>query len=85
MSTATEVLMRARKAEAALEPAKRIIDAMAKSLLEQMLRTRVPLIRYGKRKRRSRRMFASDIAAMRVTFDGQALKAAPVTKWELYK
>lgn len=69
MSTATEILTRIAEAEQRLDPMRKLLDHMAQRMFRQVLDTKAPLIKYGRRKRRYRRMFPADIAARRVTFD----------------
>lgn len=85
MSTATEVMMRQREAEKRLEPVRALIDRMVSSLMHQVLDTRVPLIKYGRRKRRYRRLYPSQIAAMKIELDGDGMKATPITHGQFWK
>ena len=85
MSTATEVLMRMQEAERRMEPARKMLDRMAADMMAKVLAAKVPLIRYGRRKRGSRRLFDGQIAAMRITFENGSLGVRPVTHAEMFR
>ncbi len=69
-STATEVKARLEEAACVLAPFKSYIDHMAQWMFKAVYETKVPLIRYGRRKRHFRRVFPGHVSALRVTFDG---------------
>ena len=69
ISTATEIFMRQAEAEKRLDPMRKLLDQLARQMLRKVLDTKVPLIKYGRRKRRYRRMFDHHIAARRITVD----------------
>lgn len=80
-----EVLMRQREAEERLEPVRDLLHRMTSNMMKHVLDTRVPLIKYGRRKRGYRRLFPTQIAAMRITFDGDGLKSSPITNEQFYR
>lgn len=51
MSTATEVMMRMREAEKRMEPMRKRMDEFSQALFDNMFNGKVPLPRYGRRKR----------------------------------
>ena len=64
---------------------RRYLDQMTSVLLDQMWKQKTPLIRYGRRKRKHRRIFPHNLAAFRITFADEAIKAVPVTHSEMWK
>lgn len=78
ISTATEIFMRQADAKRRFDPMRKLLDQMARDMFRKVLDTKVPLIKYGRRKRRYRRMFEADIAARRVTFDGSGVRVQPI-------
>lgn len=84
ISTATEIFMRQAETGKRLDPMRKMLDQMARDMFRKMLDTRVPLIKYGRRKRRYRRMFEAGIAARRVTFDGSGVSVQPITNNQFF-
>ena len=82
MSTATEILMRSRQFEAEMAPVRRMLDEITAKMFRHVFDSKAPLIRYGRRKRRYRRLFPPEIAAMRINVDGTARL---ITTAEFYK
>lgn len=70
MHTATEILMRMAHEEKRISDMRSVMDGVVNSLFGRILESKVPLIRYGRKKRRYRRMFPGQIAAVRVSLDG---------------
>jgi len=80
-----EVAARIREADLRLDPARDLINRMAGDVFYHMLNFRVPLIKYGRRKRRYRRLFPLDVAAINVSYDSGAVSAKPITSKQLYR
>ena len=57
ISTATEIFMQQAETEKRLDPMRKMLDHMARDMFQTMLDTKVPLIKYGRRKRGHRRLF----------------------------
>ena len=86
ISTATEIFMRQAEAEKRIDPMRKILDQMAQEMFRKMLDTKVPCIKYGKRKRRYRRLFEADLAARRVKIDASGgVVVQPITKENFYR
>jgi hypothetical protein len=85
MHTAVEVFMRARDAQKRIDPMLAVVNQMTNRMMRHVLDTKLPLIKYGRRKRRYRRMFPSNVAAMRITLDEHAgLQSRPITHRDFY-